>query len=120
MNNILFGYRIPFLLITLFVLASCSSTKFTSNGKIPVKFEADEDHQKEVVIKGDKKFYLWGLVPEQHTVYVDEVIDQAGFEEASGVFIQETREPLNTLIGILSFGLYIPKSYSISIFTLED
>jgi hypothetical protein len=101
-------------------ISGCSSVRFTSNGKLPVKFEADENHQKEVVIHLDKKFYLWGLIPDEHIVYVDEMVDEAGFEVASGVSVKEVREGKNMLLTLLSFGLYVPRSYTVQIFTTDE
>lgn len=113
-------FRRFLLVIISSMLLSCSAIKITSNSKIPIKLDADEHHQKEVVIKVDKKFYLWGLIPDEHVLYVDEVVDEAGFEAASGITITETRETSDTILSLLSFGLYLPKTYSISIFTQDD
>lgn len=111
------------LLVSIFfivITTSCSSIRFTSRGKVPVKFEADENHQKEVVLHIDKPYYLWGLIPDEHIIYVDEMVDAAGFENVSAVTIKELREGSNILMGIITFGLYIPKTYAIHIFTSEE
>ena len=119
MRKFFFGLGKISLFVILTTTVGCSSILFRSRNKVPVSFDYNPSHQKEVTIKGRKKFYLWGVIPDKHIVYVDEVIDKAGFDEVSKLEIQEERDAKDILIGIMTFGLYIPKSYTINAFT-ED
>lgn len=119
MKKIFFGLGKISLFVFLTTMLGCTSILYRSRGKIPTSFDYNPAHPREIVIKGEKKFYLWGLIPNTHYVYIDEVIDRAGFEEVSKIEIQEEREAKNMLISILTFGLYIPKSYTINANTNE-
>jgi hypothetical protein len=98
-------------------LSACGSIKYQSLNKIPVSFEYNPIHSKEVLLKGRKKFYMWGFIPGSHLVYVDQIADKAGIKEMSGVMIKEDRSVLDRLMAFVTFGMFVPVEYHISGFT---
>lgn len=104
-------------LVLLGVMASCTTIHFRSNNSVPVTFEGNPNHRKEVSIVGQRDFYFWGIEPEQHEVYVDEEVRKAGYDGISKVIIYEQKNPQDMLISFLTFGLYLPRAYTITGFT---
>jgi hypothetical protein len=98
-------------------IVSCTTTHFRSNNSVPVSFEGNPKHQKEVVIEGHRYFYFWGLNPEEHVVYLDEEVKKAGHDGISKVIIYEQKNPQDMLISLLTFGLYLPRGFTITGFT---
>lgn len=107
--------------ITLFLLLgalfSCTTIHYRSKNTIPVSFEGNPKHQKEVSIEGHRHFYFWGLNPEEHEVLIDEEVRKAGHDGISKVVIYEQKNPQDMLISILTFGLYLPRGFTITGFT---
>lgn len=104
-------------LLLLGVMASCTTIHFRSNSSVPVSFEGNPKHRKEVSIVGQRDFYFWGIEPEQHEVYVDEEVRKAGYDGISKLIIYEQKNPQDILISFLTFGLYLPRAYTITGFT---
>ena len=101
-------------LLSLVLLASCTTIHFRSKNSVPVTFEGNPNHQKEVSIEGKRDFYFWGNEPEQTEVFVDEEVYKAGYDGMSKVIIYEQKNPQNILISFLTFGLYMPRAYTIT------
>ncbi|MGE3609729.1 MAG: hypothetical protein AB7I27_09115 [Bacteriovoracaceae bacterium] len=108
-----------FWLIFLSLLASCTTIHFRSNNSVPVTFEGNPEQQKEVSIVGHRNFYFWGLDPEEHVVYIDEDVKNAGYEGISKLIVYEHKNPQDMLISILTFGIYLPRGYTITGFTSD-
>lgn len=104
-------------LFALLILCSCTTIHFRSNNTVPVTFEGNPNHQKEVSIVGQKDFYFWGIEPQEEVVYVDEVVRDSGYDGISKVIIYEHKNPQDMLISILTLGLYVPRGYTITGFT---
>lgn len=81
---------------------------------MPVSFEGNPKQQQEVSIIGHRNFYFWGLNPEEHVVYVDEEVRKAGYDGISKVILYEQKNPQDILISFLTFGLYLPRGYTIT------
>jgi len=101
----------------LFSLVGCATIHFRSHNSIPVTFTGDGKHQKEVLIEGERNFYWWGTKPEHHVVYVDEEVKKAGFKSLSKAIIYEQKNPQDILISFLTFGIYMPRGWTIMGFT---
>ena len=95
-------------------LVSCTTIHFRSKNSIPVSFEGNPKHQKEITVEGTRSFYFWGLNPEHHEVYIDEEVRKAGFDGISKVIIYEQKNAQDVLISFLTFGLYLPRAYTIT------
>ena len=96
------------------MIASCTTIHFRSKNSIPVSFDGNPSHQNEVSISGDRDFYFWGLNPEHHEVFLDEEVRKAGFDGISKVIVYEQKNTQQTLISFLTFGLYIPRGFTIT------
>ena len=110
MNNI---FSFLFLLISV----SCTTIHFRSHQSVPVSFEGNPKHLKEVSISGKHHFYFWGVKPEYHEVFIDEEVRKAGYESISKLIIYEQKNPQDILISFLTFGLYLPRAYTITGYT---
>lgn len=106
-----------FNFILLGTMVSCTTIHFRSKSSIPVSFEGNPKQQKEVTIVGHRQFYFWGLEPDEHVVYIDEEVKKAGYDGISKVIIYEQKNPQDILISFLTFGLYLPRGYTITGFT---
>jgi hypothetical protein len=106
-----------FSLFLLGTLVSCTTIHFRSKNTVPVTFEGNPKHQKEVSIEGHREFYFWGLNPDEHVVYLDEEVRRAGHDGISKVIIYEQKNPQDMLISIVTFGLYLPRGFTITGFT---
>lgn len=104
-------------LLLLAILSGCTTIHFRSNNSIPVSFEGNPKHQKEVSIIGHRHFYFWGIEPAEHEVYIDEEVRKAGFDGISKLIIYEHKNPQDMLISFLTLGLYLPRGYTITGFT---
>ncbi|MFP5387030.1 MAG: hypothetical protein ACLGHN_13200 [Bacteriovoracia bacterium] len=104
-------------LLLLLILSGCTTIHFRSNNSIPVSFEGNPKHQKEVSIIGHRHFYFWGIEPAEHEVYIDEEVRKAGFDGISKLIIYEHKNPQDMLISFLTLGLYLPRGYTITGFT---
>ena len=98
-------------------ISGCTTIHFRSNNSIPVSFEGNPRHQKEVSIVGHRHFYFWGVEPEEHEVFIDEEVRKAGHDGISKLVIYEQKNPQDILISFLTFGLYLPRGYTITGFT---
>lgn len=105
------------ILSLLVVVSSCTTIHFRSKNSIPVSFEGNPDHRKEVSVVGHRAFYFWGLEPDEHEVYIDEEVRKAGHDSISKLIIYEQKNPQDMLISILTFGLYLPRGFTITGFT---
>jgi hypothetical protein len=104
-------------LIVLMVSLSCTTIHFRSKNSVPVQFEGNADQTTEVTITGKRDFYFWGLDPEHHEVFVDEVVRKSGYDGLSKLIIYEKKSPQEILISFLTFGIYLPRSFTITGFT---
>ena len=99
--------------------SSCTVLHFRSKGTIPLAVGQRAGHTVRKVIKGEKRFYLWGIVPRQHYVLVDKIVDDSGFASGANVTISEYQSFLNFVISVISLGIYIPKNYEIKLYGMR-
>ncbi|HXH31077.1 MAG TPA: hypothetical protein VNJ01_09715 [Bacteriovoracaceae bacterium] len=100
--------------VLLGILASCTTIHFRSKNSIPVTFEGNANHKEEVNIVGEEKFYFWGLKPEHHVVYLDDEVRKAGHDGLSKLIVYEHKSPQDILISFLTFGVFMPRGYTIT------
>jgi hypothetical protein len=103
--------------VLLFASVSFTTIHFRSNNSIPVSFEGNPKHLREVSVTGARHFYFWGVNPEHHEVFIDEEVRKAGYDSISKIIIYENKEPQDILISFLTFGLYMPRAFTITGFT---
>lgn len=107
-------------LILLGCLTSCTTIHFRSNNSVPVSFEGNPNHRKEISIVGHRHFYFWGVEPDHHEVFIDEEVKSAGYDGLSKAVIYEQKNPQDILISFLTLGIYLPRGYTITGFTSGD
>jgi hypothetical protein len=105
--------RLFLVLLISIVLIGCSRLRLNSSNTKSVTFREIEGHTKPVKIKVKKDFYLWGLLPKQHDLDISKVMEEKGLGIISSLEITETEVYDNALYSIISFGMYIPKTYLI-------
>lgn len=101
------------LLLTL----SCTTIHFRSNNTVPVTFEGNPSHQRMVEVRGVRDFYFWGIEPDHHEVFIDTELKKAGISSLSKTIIYEQKDPQDMVISFLTFGLYLPRSWTIMGYT---
>ncbi len=104
-------------IIVFLLFAGCTTIHFRSNNAVPVSFEGNADHQKEVTIQGKRDFFWWGIDPDFAVVFVDEEVKRAGYPALSKAIIYEQKNPQDILISFLTFGIYLPRAWTITGFT---
>jgi hypothetical protein len=112
--------RREFVFLTfLFLFAACSNVhyRFKPKSSYPVKFSGEPSDTQEVTIALKKEFYLWGLLPAQQTVYLDEEVQKLGYPSLSRLIIYEKRTSEDILLSIITFGFYNPRTIMLTGFT---
>lgn len=105
------------LILVAGFFTSCTTIHFRSNNSVPVSFNGNADHRKEVSIEGKRDFWFWGIEPDHQEVFIDEEVRKAGFDGLSKVVVYEQKSPQETLISFITFGFYLPRSYTITGYT---
>lgn len=105
------------ILILTALMTSCTTIHYRSNNSVPVSFEGNPAHRKEVSITGQKNFYFWGVSPEHEEVFLDEEVRKAGYDGLSKLIIYEQKNAQQNLISFLTLGFYLPRGYTITGFT---
>jgi hypothetical protein len=113
--------KYPFLFIFLVLIStSCSQIRYTSTNSIPTYISTKSGHHSREVATGKRKFYLWGLVPREHTVDVDHELSDAGVLSASRIDIREYQTGLDIFLTYISLGLYKSVHYEINTWGYKD
>lgn len=101
----------------LAIVSGCTTIHYRSKNSVPVTFEGNPKHQKEVTITGHRHFYFWGIEPDEHEVLIDEEVRKAGYDGISKLIVYEHKNPQDILISFLTLGFYLPRGYTITGFT---
>lgn len=107
------GRNRVFILLLAFLLGSCSSLKFTSQGIIPLYLSRVEKHKKKREIEGTLQTFLWGNFPKTHELLIDKELRSSGLIEASNIKIEHWQSFGQVLTSVLSLGMIAPVSYRI-------
>lgn len=94
-------------------LSSCTQISFKSKGNISTSVGPVAGHSDLVIAEGVKEYYLFGSIPGNHDVYIDEELEDVGLVSAANISIQEYRSWSSFFKGILTFGIYTPLNYRI-------
>lgn len=100
--------------LLLAIISSCTTIHYRSKNSVPVSFEGNPKHQKEITITGHRHFYFWGIEPDEHEVLIDEEVRKAGYDGISKLIIYEHKNPQDILISFLTLGFYLPRGYTIT------
>lgn len=101
-------------MIFIFLMGGCTTVNYQSNNTIPVYISGKKDFVKKVTVHGTLDYYLWGMIPDSHTVKIDKELLTNGLKSASQIVVEEYQSMKNFLISILMFGVYMPMNYKIS------
>jgi len=101
------------LIVTAF--SGCTTTHFKNSGTLPILTGVGPSFEGRSEVEIQKDFFLWGFLPETHTIWVDHVVAKMGFESGANIEIEEQSSWKNTIFSILSLGMFLPKSYKISV-----
>ena len=102
---------IIFLLLTV---VSCTRMSYRSSGIEKVRVFDGGENYSAFSIMGEKKFYLWGIYPEEITVFIDREIEKTtGFIKPAHIEIEDFQTTKNFLISIFTLGIYIPRNFRI-------
>lgn len=102
------------IILALLLQLSCSSIHFKSENKIRVSFEQLENHKRDIKVEVSKPFYMWGLVPKEHKLVLDDVLIKQGYESVANLEIKEINVYSKIWWSILTFGMYYPETFEIS------
>jgi hypothetical protein len=106
--------------IVLSFLGGCTTTHFRSKQSIPLSYDGNPQHQKEVFVQGKVNFMWWGTEPEHQVVYIDKELQKAGIDSLSKMIIYEPKTPQDILISFLTLGVYMPRRWAIMGYTAEE
>lgn len=108
--------KIGLLVLILFsVCSGCTSMTYQTSGVAVAKVLNRGEFPHQLSAKGRKEFFLWGMLPEKHTVYIDEELSLEGpILGAGGVQVREYQTVTNFLLSVFSFGMYVPMNYEIT------
>jgi hypothetical protein len=106
-------------LAALLCVTSCTSIHYRSKGLIATSFSPRPNHVHRTEVTGIKEFYLWGLLPREQTVYLDEELGKGGLVSAANITIEEYQTVGDKFATWLSFGLYVPRTYKVRGFGIK-
>lgn len=107
------------LMGALICLTSCTTIHYRSSGLIAASFSPKKDHIHHTKSVGKKEFYLWGLLPKEHVVLVDEEMSKAGLISAANITIEEYQTSSDKAWSWISLGLFIPRTYKVRGFGIK-
>ena len=111
----------PLLLsVFLMLLSSCSQIRYTSSNTIPTYIGTNDGHHTRETATGERIFYIWGLVPREHTVYVDKELSDSGVLSASRIDVKEYQTGLDVFLTYISLGLYKSVHYDLSTWGYQE
>ena len=101
------------LFATLFCHSSCTTLTFKSYGEFPIHLGPKKYHGEIEVYEGEKDFYLWGIIPYEHKIYLDTIMKNYDFVSVANLEVEEYQSFGNFVLSTLSLGLYIPRNYRV-------
>lgn len=99
--------------IFAFISFSCSTTNIKSKNKFPISFSDEDGYTKEINTSVTKEFFLWGLLPTSHDLYIDEEMADKGYNGLGNLVIAQSNTISNNIWTLLTFGVYWPQTYNI-------
>jgi hypothetical protein len=101
--------------ILALVLSACSTIHYASLGKGTVNLADRINLTDTFQVEGDRVFYLWGLYPREHVVWVDqEIYGKTNIVRPGAIKIEEYQTWRNALISVATLGMYVPRNWRLS------
>ena len=107
----LIGSLVTKTLLSFVFLVGCSTVQFKSTNQSKVTFDYDLNQEREVVLEVERKFYLWGTLPERHELILDKIFSERGFKNVSDLRIEEVATARKAAWMVASFGMFYPVKY---------
>ena len=104
--------KVLFLTLT-FLFISCANTQIKSTNKIPITFTKKDGFEKDINVVVTKEFFLWGMLPSEHELDVDDEIAKKGFNKASELVVHHKNRTSDVVWSLLTFGVYYPQTFQI-------
>lgn len=101
------------LIFALPFIFSCSTLVIGSGENIRVTLGDREGHSKDISVPVDIDFFLWGIVPKDYTLKIDEVLMEEGYLSVSNVSVKDNPKFTNFLYTVLTLGFYNPRSFTV-------
>lgn len=92
---------------------------YKSRSTLPVQFDYNPKHKKQISFEGRREYYLFGLLPKRHEIFLDEEIYQQGFQGMSKIEIDDSLSFKNYMISLFTLGFYTPRNFEIKGFVAE-
>ena len=108
--------RLIGLLAIVLFNSSCTTLSFKSYGEFPVFIGAKKYHGNIQEYHGEVDFYLWGIIPFEHNVYIDDIMKEYDYFSAANVEVEEYQSVKNFIFSVVSLGLYIPRNYRVKFY----
>ena len=105
-----------FIVCIVVLASSCTTLSFKSYGEFPIYIGPKKFHGEIQEFYGEKDFYLWGIIPFEHKVYLDDVMKEFDYFSVANVEIEEYQTAKNFLLSFISLGLYVPRNYRVKFY----
>ena len=109
-TNTIYIFLLAFLLLSN---SACTTLTFKSYGEFPIHIGPKKYHGDLEVYEGEKDFYLWGVIPYEHKIYLDTIMKNYDFVSVANIEVEEYQSFGNFLLSAVSLGLYIPRNYRV-------
>ena len=103
-------------ILFLFNLTSCTVMSFKSTGHYPIQLGQKRDHGHVREFYGEKIFYVWGIVPDERPVFIDQLIGESDLDSVANIRVEEYQSFKNFLWSVASLGIYMPKNYRVKVY----
>lgn len=107
------------IVFLLLLCSSCAQLEFHYDGPKEFHVSSIGGSEKIVEVDGMAPFYFWGLVPGTMKVNLDNEFFMLGANNPSMVKIESNTTALSLFYSIVTFGIYFPQSYKISVYSMS-
>ncbi len=98
-----------FLMSIMTISLSCTRLVFSTNNDLPITISSrDKTNTKYIEVTSRYESMLWGIVPPDHELKVDEFFRQFDIESVGNLTITKEQTFFDQILMYFSFGIYIP------------
>ena len=112
-------YKLVFLFATL-LLGACSSIEFKQAGEDQYAISVRPALTRIEVKDGVCEIYFWGAYPSDCEVDFQKEFMGRGLNEPAFVRVAQSYSFSNVLMTVLTFGIYAPVSYQVSVYSKPE
>lgn len=96
--------------------SGCTTLSFKSYGQFHVNVGPRSFHGDIETYEGERDFYLWGIIPYEHKIYVDDLMKEYDYISVANIEIEEYQTFFNSVLSYLSLGLYVPRNFRVKFY----